>query len=229
MPVRKNSKRILNKNTRSLPNYKNGLIEIKIKQFKKLRNLLKKNKPLQFKSVEFIVSTNCPIVKKYCKKFRWLKVHERNKYLSSDSSIQELIELIPNICNGKFILWTHVTSPFFGEREYFQFLKKYFLAKKPTKSAFSADSIQKFLYNNRRGWISHNSKNNSWPRTQDLEKIYIANSAAFIASIKIYKKYKNRLCNSPIPITSNNEFAGFDVDEMKDLLYLKKRLKNDKI
>ena len=64
IPIRKNSKRIKNKNIRPLPNLKYGLIEMKVKQLKKLRNLVKKNNPKMFNKIEYIVSTNCEIVKK---------------------------------------------------------------------------------------------------------------------------------------------------------------------
>jgi len=227
IPIRKNSKRIKNKNIRPLPNLRYGLIEMKVKQLKKLRNLVKKNKPKMFNKIEYIISTNCEIVKKYCKKFSWIKIHERNRYLSNDSSIQELIEIIPKICKGSHVLWTHVTSPFFCEKSYYHFLKTYFSGKKIKNSAFSANLIQKFLLSPKRGWISHNAKLNRWPRTQDLEELYIANSAAFIAPMNVYKKYKNRLCNSPTPIVCKNDLAGFDVDNMKDLIYLKKKLKEN--
>ena len=228
IPIRKNSKRIKNKNVRPLPNFRYGLTEMKINQLRKLRYLISRNKTKMFNNIEYIISTNCEVVKKYCKKFSWIKIHERNRYLSNDDSIQELIEVIPNICSGSHVLWTHVTSPFFSEKSYYSFLKKYFTRKKVRNSAFSADLIQKFLLSPKRGWISHNAKLNRWPRTQDLEKIYLANSAAFIAPINIYKKYKNRLCNSPTPIVLENDLAGFDIDNMKDLIFLKKKIERKK-
>ena len=223
--IRKNSKRVRNKNTRALPYFKYGLTEMKINQLKKLRNLLRRKNPRSFNKIEIIVSTNCLKVKNFCRKFKWIKIHERNKFLSNDASIQELIEVIPKICSGEYILWTHVTSPFFNERNYYNFLNQYFRKSKKNNSAFSADLIQKFLFCKRRGWISHKEKEMRWPRTQDLNKIYIANSAAFIAPIKIYRKLKNRLCKSPIPILSENNLDGFDIDNLKDFVYLKKRLR----
>ena len=53
----------------------------------------------------------------------------------------DLIKILPGICNGDFILWTHVTSPFFDQYEYINFIK-IFLRNK-FNSAFSADLIQK--------------------------------------------------------------------------------------
>ena len=64
---------------------------------------------------------------------------------------------MPNICKGDLILWTHVTSPLFDQKDYFDFIKKFLLAykKKKIKSAFSADKIQKFIYREDKKWISH--------------------------------------------------------------------------
>lgn len=229
IPIRKNSKRVKNKNTRPLPYFKYGLTEIKIMQLKKFRNLVKRKNPKLFNKIEIIVSTNCEKVKNFCRKFSWIKIHERNKYLSNDASIQELIDIIPNICSGKYILWTHVTSPFFDEKNYYNFLDEYFKKGKCSTSAFSAELIQKFLFSVKKGWVSHKEKEGCWPRTQDLDKIYVANSAAFIAPIFVYKKFNNRLCRSPKPILLQNEIDGFDIDNLKDFINLKKRLKaNDK-
>ena len=59
IPIRKNSKRVKNKNTRPLPYFKYGLTEIKIMQLKKFRNLVKRKNPKLFNKIEIIVSTNC--------------------------------------------------------------------------------------------------------------------------------------------------------------------------
>ena len=59
IPIRKVSKRVKNKNTRSLPNYRHGLTELKILQLRRFRNLIKRRKPKLFNKFEFIVSTNC--------------------------------------------------------------------------------------------------------------------------------------------------------------------------
>ena len=75
IPIRKGSKRVINKNTRPLPGFKVGLTEIKVNQLMKFQQLVKKRNPKLFKKFEFIVSTNCKKVKKFVKNFRWIKVH----------------------------------------------------------------------------------------------------------------------------------------------------------
>ncbi|MDB9744777.1 hypothetical protein OAA82_02330 [Pelagibacteraceae bacterium] len=217
IPVRKGSKRVKNKNIRSVGKHKLGLLEIKLKQLKKLIKI-NSNKY----NFEFVVSTDSKIVEEYCKKFNWIKVHKRKKALSDDHSLQKLITVVPKICNGEFILWTHVTSPLFTSKDYISFLNVFF--KKRTKkitSAFSADIIQKFIYSSTKGWLSHDIKKIKWPRSQDLKNLYILNSAALIAHKKTFLNDKNRLSKNAFPIITNNN-AGFDIDTIKDFQRLKK-------
>ena len=42
IPIRKGSKRVINKNTRPILHFKKGLTEIKVRQLLKLKHLLKK-------------------------------------------------------------------------------------------------------------------------------------------------------------------------------------------
>ena len=221
IPIRSGSKRIKDKNTRSLPRFNFGLTEIKIKQIQKFKNLVKKYKIKQ--DFEYIVSTNCKKTIKYLKNYKWIKVHNRSRKLSMDDSLDDLIKILPDICSGDFILWTHVTSPFFDQHEYINFIK-IFLRNK-FKSAFSADLIQKFIYNPKKKWISHQSSKKKWPRTQDLEPMFVANSGAFLANRKVYIKDNNRICKNPLPIVTHKE-KGFDVDDINDFNNLKEILKS---
>ncbi len=219
IPVRKGSKRVKNKNIRAIGKYKLGLLEIKLKQLEKLIKI--NNNKYNF---EFIVSTDSKIVEEYCKKFNWIKVHKRNKKLSGDHSLQKLINIVPKICNGNFILWTHVTSPLFTSKNYMSFLNIFFKKRKlKLVSAFSADQIKKFVYSPKQGWVSHNTNKIKWPRSQDLKNLYILNSAALIADKKTFIKDKDRISKNSLPIISR-KISGFDIDTMEDfkkLNYLK--------
>jgi len=219
IPVRKGSKRVKNKNIRAIGKYKLGLLEIKLKQLEKLIKI--NNNKYNF---EFIVSTDSKIVEEYCKKFNWIKVHKRNKKLSGDHSLQKLINIVPKICNGNFILWTHVTSPLFTSKNYMSFLNIFFKKRKlKFVSAFSADQIKKFVYSTEQGWVSHNTNKIRWPRSQDLKNLYILNSAALIADKKTFIKDKDRISKNSLPIISR-KISGFDIDTMEDfkkLNYLK--------
>ena len=221
LPIRAGSKRVVNKNFKPLPNYKFGLTEIKIKQLLKFKELI--NSRNLKEKFEYIVSTNCTKTINFLKKYKWINVYKRSYKASKDDSMDELIKIVPGICKGEYILWTHVTSPYFNHFDYLDFVKK-FLKNKKYKSAFSADILQKFLFTKKRGWISHEIKKKKWPRTQDLEIVYIINSAAFITKREIYEKKKDRLDNNPLPIISRS-FSSYDIDTLEDFKKLVKDLK----
>tara|TARA_Y100001958_G_C21193501_1_gene521254 strand:+ start:55 stop:753 length:699 start_codon:yes stop_codon:yes gene_type:complete len=227
IPIRKGSKRVKDKNIKPLPGYKFGVTELKINQLVRLRKLLKKQKKNNLNKFEFVVSTDCLRTKKYLRKFRWLKIHNRPKSLATDDSLDLLIKEVSKICTGKYILWTHVTSPFFNESDYLDFLIKFFKNKnKKNKSAFSADIINKFIFSKKIGWVSHDINKKKWPRTQDLNNLYVANSAAFIAEREVYKKNKDRLCKNTFPILSR-DISGFDLDNKKDFQRLRQIFKKN--
>lgn len=224
LPIRKGSKRVVNKNFRPLPGYKFGLTEIKINQFIKFKKIVKKKIKTDF---EFVVSTNCKKTLFFLKKYKWINIHLRSDKEAGDDTLDQLIKIVPKICKGNYILWTHVTSPFFDHNNYINFINK-FINNMNYKSAFSADLVQKFIYSKKRGWISHSTKKKKWPRTQDLEKLYVANSSAFIAKREIYEKQNDRLCNNPLPIISKKSNS-FDLDNYDDFLELRKSLKKNLI
>ena len=63
-----------------------------------------------------------------------------------------------------------------------------------------------------------------WPRTQDLSKLYTANSAVFFATAKTYYKYQDRLSNKPTPIMSRKQ-SGYDIDDLNDFKMFQKELR----
>lgn len=209
LPIRKNSKRLKNKNILALKNYKLGISELKISQLLKLKRLLKKENIVS----EIIVSTDVEKILLFLRNKKDIIIHKRSKKLSSDNSLQSLIKLAPKLCNNNHILWTHVTSPLFDENEYINFIKEFF--RKKYNSAFSSSIVNKFLMNHKKKWISHDSKKIKWPKTQDLRTIYEVNSAAFIAKKKIYELYKDRLDNNPHPIISS-KISSLDIDDKED-------------
>lgn len=226
VPIRKNSKRIKKKNIKKLGSFKFGLTELKFKQLENFKKKIKNDKILKKIKFEFIVSSDDLIIKKILNSYKWIKFHHRPSYLSSDNSLDKLIKFVPKICAGKYLLWTHVTSPFFDEKSYIRFIKIFLKNSKIYNSAFSANKISSFIYNSsKKKWISHNRNVIKWPRTQDLDLIWEINSAAFIADREVYTKYKDRIDNNPLPIISLNE-ESFDVDDMDDFRKLKKIIKN---
>ena len=218
IPIRKNSKRIKNKNITKIGKFKNGLTEIKVGHLKKFRSYIKKKQKTQ---VEFVISTDSKKVKDYVKNFSWIKLHHRSKNLAVDDCLDKLVKIIPKVCNGEYILWTHVTSPCFDHKCYQKFIDSYLKSKKKHDSAFSADLVGTFIMNDKSKWISHNYFKKKWPRTQDLKNHFTVNSAAFIAKRSVYIKNKDRLCKKPLPIITEKG-KGFDIDGKEDLILFKK-------
>jgi len=222
LPIKKESKRLKNKNFLSIPKYKLGLIENKLNQLLKLSKILKKKKIQS----EIVISTDSEnLIKKY-NNFKNIKVYKRPKNLTLDDCLDDLIMEVPKLCSGNYILWTHVTSPLFNSSDYINFMDKFFGQKK-FKSAFSATSPSTFFMNSNFKWISHNYKKKKWPRTQDLQKYYLVNNAAFISSRKNYIFDKNRIGPKPMPIISR-KYSEIDIDNKEDLLFLIKNYKNIK-
>ena len=84
-------------------------------------------------------------------------------------------------------------SPKFNHNDYLEFIDKFFKIRKKrpsSRSAFSADIIQKFVLNYKDKWVSHDYKRKKWPRTQDLKPLYVINSAAFLSLRDVYLKRK---------------------------------------
>ena len=177
--------------------------------------MIKKDRYLKKQKFEFVISTDDERLFAFIKKFDWINLHKRPKYLATDNSLGKLTQIVPIICKGKYILWTHVTSPLFGEKSYINFIK-IFLKKKKYQSAFSGNLIKSFIYNSKKKrWISHDRKKIKWPRTQDLDKFYIVNSAAFIAKRSVYLYQNDRIDKKPLPINTSEKEA-FDIDDKED-------------
>ena len=175
---------------------------------------------------EFIISSDDKRVEKFVKKFDWIKFDKRPKHLAKDDCLEQLILHASKVCRGKYILWTHVTSPLFNHLSYLDFIRKFIGKSKSYDSSFTAYKLKSFIYNqNTKKWISHDRKKNKWPRTQDLDKIYSINHSAFISKRLVYTKYKDRIGKKPLPIAyDRNSYENYDIDEKKDLIFFKKKL-----
>ena len=133
---------------------------------------------------------------------------------------------VPKLCSGNYILWTHVTSPLFNSLDYIDFMDKFFRQKK-FKSAFFLTSASTFFMNSNFKWISHNEKKKK-SLTQDLQKYYLVNNAAFISSRKNYIFDKNRI-SAEAKATASGKYSEIDIDNKEDLLFLVKNYINIKI
>ena len=223
LPIKKKSKRLKNKNFLKITKFSNGLSEIKILQLLKFSRLLKKKKI----SSEIVISTDSEkLLNKYAND-KNVKIFRRQKSLTRDDCLEDLIKEVPKICFGKYILWTHTTSPVFNSKDYLYFVN-FFLKQKKFKSACSATTNSTFFMDANFNWLSHNYKKNKWPRTQDLKQFYFVNNAAFISKRENYLKSCDRLDSKPLPIISR-KYSDIDIDNKEDFVFFKRIFKNKSI
>ena len=208
LPCRSSSVRIKNKNIKRFSNFKFGLLELKISQLIKIKSI---------KNV--IVSTNDKKIINFFKKKKFKKVNVINRpnYLCGPTaSTDSLIKYVPKILKSDHILWTHVTSPFFGNIDYENAIKIYKQKIKRNDSLLGVNKLQNFLYDKKKP-INFNKNKEKWPRTQTLKKLYEVNNAIFITSRKNYLKYNDRIGKRPF-LLEIDKIKSFDIDWPEDFL-----------
>ncbi len=203
LPCRKGSQRVPKKNIKEFAGFKNGLIEIKLKQL------------LECKKIDTIyLSTNDEEILAYAESLNQNRIvlHKRAEYLSSsetstDNLVSHVLKLIPE---GD-ILWTHVTSPFLNANAYDDIIKKYQEVKQQGfDSLMTTNLIHGFLWN-KEGPINYDRTKEKWPRTQTIEPLHEINSAVFLADTEIYRNLKDRIGNNPF-LYELDKIKGFDID-----------------
>ena len=206
VPCRKGSQRVINKNTRTFAGFSFGLLELKLKQ-------LAASKQID----EILVTTNDPVVIDIVEQLKptlskSVIIDQRPDEYSSDDSLQFLIAYLGNTVETDVLVWTHVTSPLFGTSLYDKAIIDYQQAKikKTADSLIAVDVVQTFAMRSG-NWISHDYHKKRWPRTQDLEKIYLVNSALFIIDHALLVNLQDRVGNNPLLFETPN-LLGFDID-----------------
>ena len=215
LPCRKGSKRIPNKNIKPFANYHNGLIQIKLNQLinsKKIDNI--------------VLSTNDKFIISYAEKInsKKIKIIRRSDDLCTDqTSTDELIDYAFNLIGEGHIIWTHVTSPFINASHYDKIIGTYFEnLDNGFDSLMTANPIKSFLWQKRP--INYDRNKEKWPRTQTLQPVYEINSAAFMVSYEIFKKFNDRIGNNPY-IFEINKLIGHDIDWPEDFIIAEEFLK----
>ena len=178
LPTRKGSQRLANKNTRTFAGMKGGLLFIKLSQLSEIKN------------IKVYLSSNDPKSIEIGKSFKNTTVFERPDHLCLDTtSLTDLIKYVPKIVEEDHILWTHVTSPLVNAEVYNDAIDTYFkVSQRGNDSLMSVHKMQEFIWSLSNNDLINRGENNlRWPRTQDLEPLYVVNSAFFIGSRDIYR------------------------------------------
>ncbi|ASF45752.1 acylneuraminate cytidylyltransferase family protein [Methylovulum psychrotolerans] len=206
IPCRKGSQRVVNKNTRPFAGFNHGLLELKLQQLTASTAI-----------DDIFVTTNDPVVIAYIEEVRPtlnkpIILDRRPDQYAADDSLQGLIGYLGATVDTDIIAWTHVTSPLFDAPLYDAALYAYFQAKQDhsADSLMSVDVAQTFALRSG-AWISHDSTIKRWPRTQDLEKIQLVNSALFVIEQPLLVALQDRVGQNPF-LFETPPLYGFDVD-----------------
>ena len=206
LPCRSSSVRIKNKNIKPFCGLKFGILELKISQLILVKGI--KN---------IIVSTNDNIIINYLNKKKFKKVIldiRNNNLCRSSTSTDELIKYVPTAIKKGHILWTHVTSPFFDNKQYDLAIKLYKKNLKKNDSLMGVTKVQDFIYNKTKP-INFNRKKEKWPRTQTLKELFLVNNSIFLSSRENYYKYNDRIGKKPFYMVGG-KINSFDIDWPED-------------
>ena len=207
LPCRSGSQRVKNKNIRKFHKYKFGLIELKINQLLKVKEI-----------DQITTSTDDKKIIKFLQKLnkKKIKIDIRPKKLaSSKTKTDDLIRHASKLFNkDDHILWTHVTSPFFDEKNYRDAIIKYKKNLKKYDTLVGSNAIQDFIFNQNKP-INYNFKKTYWPNTQTLKKLYKINNTVFLTSAKNYVKKKNRI-GSKLFFYNVDKINSIDIDNLDD-------------
>jgi len=121
---------------------------------------------------------------------------------------------VPKIIRSDHILWTHVTSPFFDNKEYERAINIYKKNLKKYDSLMGVTKIQDFIYDEKKP-INFNKKKERWPQTQSLKKLFIVNNTIFLSSKKNYVKYDDRIGKKAY-LMDVKKIKSFDIDWPED-------------
>ena len=209
LPCRKGSERVPRKNVKKCADLKTGLIELKLKQLIKCKEIK-----------EIILSTNDQEIIKYATSLniKKIKIDQRADELSSsETTTDELIIYAGNIIKNAHILWTHVTSPFINNTDYSLIIKKYYeKLNKGHDSLMTVTPIQSFIWN-KKNPVNYDRLDEKWPRTQTLEPLYEVNSGVFISTDTNYRKFNDRIGLLPFMYKLDKTKA-MDVDWPEDFM-----------
>jgi CMP-N-acetylneuraminic acid synthetase len=209
LPCRAGSQRVLKKNIKPFAGYEHGLVQLKLRQL------------LEAEMIdEVVLTSNDSQILKYAESLREprLRLHHRVEELSSsatstDQLVAHALKLIPE----GHILWTHVTSPFIGTKQYDAVIRTYLEQQdNGYDSLMTTAAIHGFLWQDGKP-MNYDRSIEKWPRTQTLKAVHEVNSGVFIASTKIYRELDDRVGHHPY-LYQMDKITSFDIDWPEDFV-----------
>ena len=207
LPCRRGSQRVPHKNTKPIGRFANGLLELKLLQLSSTREIDR-----------IFVSSDDEKVLGFAQSLKNAKIitHKRDENLcASSTSTDSLIAYARELIGKGEILWTHVTSPFFGSKQYSEAIERYRAClEQGYDSLMSVNALYGFLWDSGKP-INYDRSRFKWPQTQNLTPIFEVNSACFLANARIYRTQGDRIGQKPY-LYITDKITGFDVDWQED-------------
>lgn len=204
--VRAGSQRVKNKNIR--PFAYSNLLEIKINQLKKVKQL-----------DEIIVNSDCDKMLSIATANGVTAVKRADKYASSDVGMSEVYQHFAEVTESEHIMYANVTNPLVEAENYEEAINLYFDELQRHDSLASCNPVKEFLWRDGKP-VNYDTKNQ--PRSQDLPNILALNFAISILPRAVMKNKKNIIGDSPT-FFELNEVESVDIDTELDF-YLAEKL-----
>ena len=218
IPCRKGSQRIANKNTRPFGAYQHGLLALKLQQLAVAETI-----------DEILVTSNDPVVISYVLSVQKslgkpVLLDRRPDRYATDDSLHSLVGYLSRLIQTDTVAWTHVTSPLFTAALYDEAMNAYKKAvnNQEADSLMTVDAVQTFAIRSGQ-WISHDPQAKRWPRTQDLEEIFLLNNALFVIDLALMQECQDRVGHLPMLFETPAPY-GFDIDWEDDFVLGEKLL-----
>lgn len=204
LPCRVGSKRIAAKNIKPFLNGM-SLTEVKLRQLVDVEAL-----------DEIVVSTDDLAVVEIASLFPKVRVVWRESALCSDlTSIEDLCKHAYHVTSSDFVLWTHVTSPFFGKSDYDEVVSALSSLREASDSIISCNRVGEFLLDEQGALVNGvEGEFSRWPATQNLRPYYAVNSAVFLAPRSSLGEGK-RMGNTP-HFFETHPLSAIDIDTPDD-------------
>lgn len=202
LPLRKNSKRLKNKNIKKI----NG----------KLLYLFILEKLIKSKLIKKIILTTDYKIKYSHKK---LIVIKRPKKLVGNCNMNLVIKDVLNKFDHNEFIQVHATSPLLKKTTIEKGIQ--FYKKNNFDSLFSVTKIQKRFWNDKNKPYNHILTNS--PTTQSLKILFEENSGFYIFNRKTFLKKNNRIGSNP-KLFEISKQESIDIDDSEDFEIVKKIL-----
>jgi len=207
VPIKKKSKRLRNKNFKKIGN--KYLFEF----------ILEKLKKCNFD--EIYVDSDSKYLEKYCKKNNFKFIKRLPRLLKDSANGNDLLNYHGKIIDADLYFQIFITSPLLKVstvNNCIKILKK----EKKIDSILTAKSIHTWFWFNKKP-VNYNPK--VLPRSQDAKPVVVETTGLYGIRKKFLKKHKCRIGKKPYFYEVSDEEA-LDIDNLKDLKFLKYHVKN---